>query len=130
MTESRADLAAKKFRCSTKERAMFEAGIKMGTIYHQFVGVPVDQNSVDTLENAIERGVLVQPYVEDVKVRIDRSVFGNKKDEYSYVSLTGEMLDVILKIRIDNVRITAEMRYDPTLNYPLMYISNVEEPVL
>lgn len=127
MTESREVLAAKKFKCSTKERAMFEAGIKMGTIYHQFVGVPVDQNSVETLEAAMEKGILVQPYVEDVKVRIDRSVFGNKRDEYSYVSLTGEMLDVILKISIENVRVTAEMRYDPVLKYPLMYISDVEE---
>lgn len=127
MIENREALAAKKFKCSTKDRAMFEAGIKMGTIYHQFVGVPVDQNSVETLEAAMEKGILVQPYVEDVKVRIDRSVFGTKRDEYSYVSLTGEMLDVILKINIENVRVTAEMRYDPVLKYPLMYISEVEE---
>ena len=127
MTENREDLAAKKFKCSTKERALFEAGIKMGTIYHQFVGVPLDQDSVDALEDAIEKGVLVQPYVESVKVEIDRSIFSPKRDEYSYRSLSGEMLDVILVIKIDNVRVKAEMRYDPVLKYPLMYISNMEE---
>jgi len=127
MTEKREDLAAKKFNCSTRERALFEAGIKMGTIYHQFVGVPLDQDSVDTLEDAIEKGVLVQPYVESVKVRIDRSIFSPKRDEYSYCSLSGEMLDVILVIKIYNVRVKAEMRYDPVLNYPLMYISEMEE---
>lgn len=124
MTECREDLAAKKFNCSTKDRALFEAGIKMGTIYHQFVGVPVDQNSVDALEDAIEKGVLVQPYVKDVKVRIDRNVFGPKKDEYSYVSLSGEMLDVVLTIMIDDVQVTAEMRYDAVLKYPLMFVSD------
>ncbi|MDR3074782.1 MAG: dihydroneopterin aldolase family protein [Candidatus Methanoplasma sp.] len=126
MTDSREDLAAKKFKCSVRERAMFEAGIKMGTIYHQFVGVPVDQESVGALEDAIEKGVLVQPYVESVKVTIDRSIFGSKKDEYSYHSLSGEMLDVILTIRIDDVRVRAEMRYDPVLKYPLMYVSGIE----
>jgi len=126
MTEEREGLAAKKFKCSTRERAMFEAGIKMGTIYHQFVGVPLDQDSVDALEDAIEKGVLVQPYVESVRVRIDRGIFGPKKDEYSYRSLSGEMLDVVLVIKIDDVRVKAEMRYDPVLKYPLMYISESE----
>jgi len=127
MSESREELAARKFECSTRERALFEAGIKMGTIYHQFVGVPVDQDSVDTLEGAIEKGVLVQPYVEDVKVTIDRKSFGSKRDEYSYVSLNGEMLDVTLVIAIDKVKVTAEMRFDPILKYPLMYISKIDE---
>ena len=127
MIENREVLAAKKFKCSTKERALFEAGIKMGTIYHQFVGVPLDQDSVDALEDAIEKGVLVQPYVESVDVRIDRSIFGPKGDEYSYHSLSGEMLDVALVIKIDNVRVKTEMRYDPVLKYPLMYVSELEE---
>ena len=123
---SREELAAEKFKCSTKERALFEAGIKMGTIYHQFVGMPLDMDSIESLEDAIEKGVLVQPYVESVKVRIDRSIFSPKKDEYSYRSLTGEMLDVVLVIKIEGVTVKAEMRYDPVLNYPLMYISDIE----
>lgn len=97
----------------------------MGTIYHQFVGVPLDQDSVGALEDAIEKGVLVQPYVESVTVRIDRSIFGPKRDEYSYHSLSGEMLDVVLVIKIEDVRVKAEMRYDPVLRYPLMYISDL-----
>lgn len=119
--------AAGMFNCSVKERALFEAGIKMGTIYHQFVGVPVDAGSVETLEKSIESGVLVQPYVKSVKVRIDRKTFSPKKDEYSYCSLTGEMLDVVLEIKIDSVTVRAEMRYDQELNYPLMYISDIKE---
>ena len=127
MSMDREQRAASMFKCSIRERAMFEAGIKMGTIYHQFVGVPVDLSSVDILERSIEQGVRVQPYVEDVQVTIDRSHFRPKSDEYGYMSLTGNMLDVKLTIRIENTRVTAEMRYSKELNYPLMYISNTEE---
>jgi Uncharacterized protein conserved in archaea len=116
--------AADMFACSVRERAMFEAGIKMGTIYHQFVGVPVDLSSVEILERSIEQGVLVQPYVDSVTVRVDRSHFREKTDEYGYMSLTGNMLDVKLTIKIDDVSVTAEMRYMKDLNYPLMYISD------
>lgn len=127
MTLDREKRAANIFQCNNRDRAIFEAGIKMGTIYHQFVGVPVDLSSVDILEQSIERGVLVQPYVENVKVKIDRSFFRTKKDEYDYVSLTGNMLDVVLSIRIDRVLVKAEMRYFNDLKYPLMFISSIEE---
>ena len=129
LMNDREQRAANMFKCSTRERAMFEAGIKMGTVYHQFVGVPVDATSVDVLEKSIEKGVLVQPYVEDVKVSIDRSSFKTKNDEYSYVSLTGNMLNVVIVIRIDNVRVTAKMNFNKELNYPLMYISDVSENI-
>lgn len=125
--ENREAMAADMFSCTVRERAMFEAGIKMGTIYHQFVGVPVDLSSVEILERSIEQGVRVQPYVDDVHVHIDRSHFRPKKDEYGYMSLTGNMLDVKLVIKIDDVKVTAEMRYVKELNYPLMFISDVEE---
>ncbi|MDY0293395.1 MAG: dihydroneopterin aldolase family protein [Candidatus Methanomethylophilaceae archaeon] len=127
MSSDREELAAKRFVCTPTERALFEAGIKMGTIYHQFVGVPVDLSNVEILESSIEKGVLVQPYVKDVKVRIDRSLFKPKKDEYSYLSLTGEMLDVVLVIEIGDTCVTAEMRFDDELRYPLMYISGIKE---
>lgn len=119
--------AAERFKCSVRERALFEAGVKMGTIYHQFVGMPVDGSNVDILEESIEKGILVQPYVRSVKVSIDRSQFRKKTDEYSYVSLTGNMLDVVLEIWIDGVTVKAEMRYDEELKYPLMYVSDVSE---
>ncbi|MBR1452331.1 MAG: hypothetical protein IJ592_02405, partial [Candidatus Methanomethylophilaceae archaeon] len=34
----REELANQRFSCTERERAVFEAGIKMATIYHQFVG--------------------------------------------------------------------------------------------
>ncbi|MCI2413518.1 MAG: dihydroneopterin aldolase, partial [Cuniculiplasma sp.] len=32
------DEAASYFHCTDRERAIFEAGIKLGSIYHQYVG--------------------------------------------------------------------------------------------
>lgn len=120
-------LAAGRFKCTIRERVLFEAGIKMGTVYHQFVGTPVNLEGVEALETAIEKSICTQPYVESARIRIDRSVFGKSKDQYSYFSLTGEKIDVIVKIKIQNITAVAEMRYDPELGYPLMYISEVRE---
>ena len=39
---------------SNRERAIFEGGISMGALYHQFVGTPVNIESCSSLEKAIE----------------------------------------------------------------------------
>ncbi|OGS51965.1 MAG: dihydroneopterin aldolase [Euryarchaeota archaeon RBG_13_61_15] len=126
MRNSREAKADKHFSCSDAERATFEAGIKLGTIYHQFVGVPLRRENVNTLERAIEAGSRVQPFVEEVKVKIDRSKLKNKRGKYDYVSLTGEMLNVKLTVRYKDVRVKAAMRLIKEMNYPLMFVESVE----
>ena len=107
---------------------MFEAGIKLGTIYHQFVGTPLCAANVDILERAIEDGVRVQPFVKEVKVHIDRSTLRKKKrDEFDYQTLHGNMLSVKLRIQVENVSVLAEMRYIEELRYPLMFVSEIIE---
>ena len=123
---NREDLANSRFNCSVKERACFEAGIKMGTIYHQFVGTPFSLANVDHLEKAIEDAIKVQPYVSDAKVRISTEGLVMNGDMYSYKSLEGEMIDAVVRIDLDGTKVTAEMRYDAELGYPLMYISEIE----
>jgi hypothetical protein len=115
------------FSCSDRERAAFEAGIKLGTIYHQFVGVPLSSRNVETLEKAIEAGSRVQPFVEEVKVRIDRKKLRSKHGVYDYVSLTGDMLDVTLVVRFKTARAKASMKFIPEMNYPLMFIEDISE---
>lgn len=113
------------FDCSDSERAAFEAGIKLGTIYHQYVGVPVSAENVRTLEKAMEAGSLVQPFVEDVKVRINRSRLKEKVGQYDYVSLTGEMLDVTLRVDYKGTKVDAGMKFAKEMNYPLMFVKRV-----
>lgn len=125
---STSDPAKKWFRCSDRERAAFEAGIKMGSIYHQYVGAPVNESNVEALEAAIAAGVRVQPFVEDVRVRIDRAKLRKKRGApYKYWSVTGDMLDVWLRVRYNDVVVECEMAYVPELRYPLMRIVKLGE---
>ena len=58
---------------SDRERAIFEGGISLGAIYHQFVGLPISKNTdFDILEKSIEDSMKTQPYIDDVKVMINR----------------------------------------------------------
>lgn len=124
MPENR-DQAAKFFACSDTERACFEAGIKLGGIYHQFAGSPVSMQSVDALEKAIEAGARIQPFVSDVRVHIDRTRLKPKKSTYKYTSLKGEMLDVWLQVRYGDVVATCEMKYNDDLRYTLMRVISI-----
>ena len=126
MRNSREAKADNHFSCSDSERATFEAGVKLGTIYHQFVGVPLSAENVETLERAIEAGSKVQPFVESVKVKIDRSKLKKKRGQYDYISLTGDMLDVTLSVKYKSARVRASMRLVKEMNYPLMFIESVE----
>jgi dihydroneopterin aldolase len=127
MGSNREKKAASYFRCTDRERAAFEAGIKLAAVYHQFIGTPVSSSNVESLERAIEEGVKVQPFVEMVEAHIPRSLLKPKKNEYDYQSLTGEMLDIKVTIRIGNVRAVGEMRYLEDIHYPLMFISSLSE---
>ena len=69
----------------------------------------------------------MQPYAYSSTVRIDRSVFPYDKDRYSYISLTGDMIDARVRVRVGSYEVMAEMRYDDVLTYPLMYVASVRE---
>ena len=120
------DSAAKYFNCTDRERAAFEAGIKLGSLFHQFIGTPITVDNVADLENAITKSVRVQPFVKDVRVRIHRELLTKKKHHYDYNTLTGEMLNVILRIKYKDITLKAQLDFKGDLNYPLMYISAFE----
>lgn len=96
----------------------------MATIYHQFTGTPFCAATRPGLEKAISDCIKTQPYVLDAVVSI-RETGGDKADQYSYTSLTGDMIDAVVTIRIGSAKVTAEMRFDEELNYPLMFVSKV-----
>ncbi len=118
--------AGEYFNCTDSQRAVFEAGIKLGTVYHQFIGTPVSIANVDVLESAIEATVTVQPFVRSVKVSIDRERLTPAADTFDYLSLTGDMLSVDLVVEYESVRVACRMEYIPELRYPLMYVSSVD----
>lgn len=116
------DPAERYFNCTDRERAVFEAGIKLGTIYHQYVGVPINLSNLHSLENAIRESVLVQPFVEDATVNIDADIVKKRQGVYKYITLTGEMLDVSVTIRYREEAVVARLSYVSDMDYPLMYL--------
>lgn len=114
------------FSCTDSERAAFEAGIKLGTVYHQFVGAPISKNNVEVMEKSISEGAKVQPFVKDAQVKIDRSRLKEKNTEFDYLTLTGDMLDVRLVIKFRDVEVVCEMKHIKEMDYPLMYVKEVK----
>ncbi|NPA62485.1 MAG: dihydroneopterin aldolase [Methanococci archaeon] len=105
---------------SERERAVFEGGITLGALFHQFVGTPVSAKNKDILEKAIEEAMKNQPCVYDIEVEIKG--VGEK-----YVSLEGKMLNVHLKIKINKTIANLKLKYIEDIDYPLMYVESFEE---
>jgi len=114
------DPAKKWFQCTSAERAAFEAGVKLGALYHQFVGAAVNAESVDSLERAMEASLRTQPFVESAEVRLDRKALRPGPRPYDESSLTGEMIDASVRIRYGESIVHGRLRYVPELGYPLM----------
>ena len=109
-----------------RDNVLFEAGIKLGALYHQFTGSPVNLRTVDSLEKAIQESISVQPCVEKKKVSIDREMIRSKlNNEYGYCELEGRMLDVRITARFKNARVDVSMAFDSELDYPLMKINKI-----
>jgi hypothetical protein len=122
-----ADPASSYFSCTEKERAIFEAGVKLGSIYHQYTGIPINDNNVEFLEMAIEKAVAAQPFVSKVKVTIDRRKVGRAKSTYKYKTLLGEMMDVRLHIKYGNAVVEGKMAWVASMRYPLMRFKVLKE---
>jgi hypothetical protein len=108
---------------SDREQAIFEAAIKLGALYHQWVGTPVSQESAGSVETAIEKAVILQPFVEEITVRLDRSIM--KKNVFGYSELSGLMFDVEIVTRVRFSYCRAALA--PENGYPLMRIVECHE---
>ena len=107
------------------EQAAFEAGIKLGALYHQFVGTPVSPASASSLETALEKSIGLQPYVQKIRIRLDRAAMA--ENMFGYSELAGTMFSVDLITRVG--RSCCHARLERKGDYPLMEIvSCYEEP--
>lgn len=121
------DINEKYFKNITdRERAIFEGAITMGALFHQFIGTPVSLKNVDSLERSIESSMNLQPCINEMEVKINRDILKEIENEFDYVSLTGEMLDVKVVSDYSDKRAVIRLRYIPELNYPLMYVEDVD----
>lgn len=112
---------------SERERAIFEGAITMGALFHQFVGTPVSIRSASSLERSIKDAMELQPCINRLEVTINRDTLHAVENEYDYISLTGEMLDVRVWAVYGNKEVVVRLKYVEELNYPLMYVENIGE---
>jgi dihydroneopterin aldolase len=103
---------------TNREIAAFEAGIKLGALYHQFVGAPVSPKTADSMENAIQESISLQPYVKSVQVKIDRKML--EENAFGYGELQGKMIFAQVEIAYGGEVVWARLEYDLDRDYPLM----------
>jgi len=112
---------------SPREALLFEAGVKLGGVFHQYLGMPVSPETAPGLARTIERAVALQPFVTDVSVTIDPErgpVAGLGRFSYRY--LTPEMLAVEVTLQDGATTVVAGLDHRSDLNYPLMSVLSVD----
>lgn len=128
MKSSRRPLAP---RLSRRETLLFEAGIKLGGAFHQYLGIPVSERTADSLARAIEAAVGLQPFVRRVTVDIHPKRGGPLgRGRFAYRYLTPEMLDVRVQLVDGPTEVEAQLRHRPDLRYPLMKVVRMHDPEL
>lgn len=121
------DVEKKYFKnISPRERAIFEGAITMGALFHQFDGTPVNLKTAESLEKAIKEAMELQPCIEKVEVKINREMLMHIENEFQYVSLNGNMLDVTIFSTYEDRQAVIRMKYIEELDYPLMYLEKVD----
>lgn len=108
------------------QRACFEAGIKFGTLYHQFAGTPITPASAPSLARAMEAAIENQPHCVAVTVEIaeERLAAAVADGPASYVEFTGRYADVEIVVEREGYRVTTAMTLED--GYPLMRVETVE----
>ena len=113
-------------RLSRRESLLFEAGIKLGGVFHQYLGIPVSRRTSGSLARAIEAAVGLQPFVRRVSVRIYPERGGPLgRGKFAYRYLVPEMLDVTVELVDGSSAVVANLRHRPDLKYPLMKVVRV-----
>lgn len=114
---------------SRREALLFEAGIKLGGVFHQYLGMPVSPRTAPALARAIESAVGLQPFVRSVRVRVQPRRGGPVgRGRFGYRYLTAEMLDVTVELADGPVAVEARLKPRPDLHYPLMSVIRVGRP--
>ncbi|MFC4987022.1 dihydroneopterin aldolase family protein [Saliphagus infecundisoli] len=105
------------------ETACFEAGIKFGSLYHQFAGTPVTPESAPSLARAMEEAIENQPHCEEVTVDV-------REDELAaacadgYTEMTGRFIEVGIVVAYEGCTVRTRMEMEE--GYPLMRVESVD----
>ena len=112
-----------------RERATFEIGIKLGTLYHTLIGLPISSNPniIESIEKGFEASISCQPYVKNVKITISKDkISGDKTDEFDYDEVNATLINAEIILEYKNTRVVARVKWIEKLQYPLMFIEKIE----
>ena len=112
---------------SLRERVIFEGAISMGVLFHQFIGTPINKYTKESLEKAMEESINLQPGIATVDVNISLDKLEDSMTEFEYTTLTGDMLDVRIHTKIEDVEAIIRLEFIEELNYPLMYVEDIKD---
>ena len=113
-------------KLTAREALLFEAGVKLGGIFHQYLGIPIAAKTSRALARVIEEAVKLQPFVEDIRVRLEVARGGPVgRGRFGYRYLVAEMLDARVTVRDHDERVVARLSYRPDLKYALMQVEAV-----
>ncbi len=128
MTDNMDEEADSYFNCTDRERAAFELGIKLGALFHQFIGTPVSKKNIDILRKAMEKTTERQAFVKKAKIHIiPRGLEGRAKSAFfDYTTLSGDMLEAAVDVEYKGVTAAGRLKYMEKLDYPLMYIEYID----
>ena len=99
----------------------------MGALFHQFVGTPISKATAPSLENAIKQSLELQPAIEKIDVKIDLSKLDEAMTDFDYTTLNGDMLDIKIYSKIEDILAVIRIEFIEELNYPLMYVEDIFE---
>jgi hypothetical protein len=107
--------------------ACFEAGVKFGSLYHQFAGTPVSPASTASLAAAMEEAIENQPGCESVTVEVREEELAAAVAEgpAEYTELTGRFFEADVVVEHEGREVRARMAMDD--GYPLMEVVSVSE---
>ncbi|MFC4248614.1 dihydroneopterin aldolase family protein [Natribaculum luteum] len=110
------------------EVACFEAGIKFGSLYHQFAGTPVSPESAPSLETAMEESIENQPHCTEVSVDVKTDALAAALEDAAadYTELTGRFLEVEIVVEYEGQEVLTRMAMED--GYPLMQVVSVRGP--
>lgn len=106
-----------------RDVACFEAGIKLGAAYHQFIGTPVRPASVEGLAEAMADAMAAQPACAAADVDIDREAVRADLNRFGYTELAGDHLDVEVTIHHEGVQVRARLGSED--GYPMMRLTEI-----
>lgn len=110
---------------SDRDEACFEAGVKLGALYHQFIGTPVAPDTAAGLASAMADAAERQPGCRDARVDLDAERIETDLNRFGYTGLTGDHIRAVVTVEMGDTVVEASIAMDD--DYPLMRIDRIEE---